>query len=1346
MAGLLGWLALLLLLTWGGERWQMARMAARLPLHQDALTSAALARIEADFQQLQADLRAEAQALAEAPAVRVGLRERSRGAEAVAQDTIFRFIASYPVPERGAVEVYDAARQVVAWNGFSMPRDPVGEQPDGPRMGQTAVVNDGPYRQALVVWWPIQENGQLMGMVRVLRLSRIAVPVRNRYLRPWSLEEQWTRAVGWPVQVSLGPDDERPDTLAGQQQLLQGLDGTVLGRVVVALPEGAQVLQAGQQRFRDVAAFWQVLLIGVGLFGLWRSYRAVDAPEAPVKPLFVRFVLLLVAGVGARYALLELGVPGRWQTGKAPLAPLFDVRHLASDVGGGVLRSIGDLLVTAVFALLLALAFLHLVQRLFLRWQRSAPVVRHGAGVVVACWMACATGGMALLGALAYGIHHAVFDSTLAYFAGTHLLPPRLVVLVCCGLLVLTVAVLLVLTGLVRLAYRVARRHADATDRSRWALWGGLALVPPLALYAGLGWWGWMPWWVALLFAGISLGLAAAPGWPHGERRWPTLRNVLLATFVLAFLQYPLLYQGFDARRRLDMQEAASLFQEGRDPGLLHAIRQQLMAVQEDSTVVALLQGSRQDTQVLDSLAAALLRPSLLASLGDYDKGLTLLDQQGRVAGRSDEGVRQRTRTMLDTADSLTLDLLRQIFAGQDPAQPQVEKLTGDREHDQFQYAGFVSLGPDGQAGWAFIRAVPETYLRERNTPFPEVLIPESFYGNLYSNRAMAEFRNGRLVRSLGGTFGRYQLEAEVARALTVRPSLWRTEAVKDQQYLTYYQRQQDGTGLDQPALPTETPAIIAVRVKSLSTFDHLYYLLRLMFSGLVIGLPFYLVGLLLRWRAQRLPAPRQHFRDKVLNAFFFVGIITVVTMGAAGLQVVTSENERAVQSWLRQHLERVEEALLLEAQGDELPYRVLERTPLDSLALRVGLDLNLYEEARLVATSRPQLVRERLIDERLPIGVYTAFYLDGYRFISSEERTGTFRYTAGYRVLADEEGQPRYVLALPTLPEQERLEEERARTLAYLFGALLLLVLLVLLTAGLLANTLTRPIARLREGLAAVARGHFEQIPPVRSRDEIAELVETFNDMQGQLVESRWKLAQQERQLAWQEMARQVAHEIKNPLTPMKLSVQHLQRAYESLPPHPEASLQRFGGLFARITTTLIEQIDTLARIANEFSSFARLPQRHVEPLDLNAVVQEAAMLMQEEVGTELMLRLHPEPLVLQADREELRRIYINLLKNAHQAVPTGRLPQVRVETRWEAGAEGHPGWACSAVADNGTGIPEDIRDRIFTPSFSTKTSGTGLGLALARKSVEDLQGEIGFETTEGIGTTFWIRLPLAR
>lgn len=642
-------------------------------------------------------------------------------------------------------------------------------------------------------------------------------------------------------------------------------------------------------------------------------------------------------------------------------------------------------------------------------------------------------------------------------------------------------------------------------------------------------------------------------------------------------------------------------------------------------------------------------------------------------------------------------------------------------------------------AAEAFVQGEgPRVSFAEGGTPISGVLLPSGSNDALFDTFSAAEFRNGFLVRSTGRDFGQYRLPEDVVQALLRQPAVWKKERLEGGAGQSYYMRGEPVPAMD--SLPGAMQ-VFAVRAPHVTLFDHLYYLLRLTMGGLVIGLLCYMAGVRVRHRRGLLPALHIRFRDKVLNALIGIGIILVGLVGVVGEQAVTVESRHSVQRWLHRHLDRVEQVLAAEARSGEHPSSVLDRIHIDSLATRVGIDLNVYEGYTISRLSRPQLIRDRLVDRRLPIEAYKALYTDADRVTFTDERVGSFTYMAGFKALAGEEGRPRYVVSTPILPEQEIIEEERADTVAYLFGSLLLLVLLVVLTGLLLANAISKPIARLRSGLKAVAVGRFGNTLPVDSRDEIGELVETFNEMQQQLAESQIKLARQERQLAWREMARQVAHEIRNPLTPMKLSVQHLRQAFSDRVDEPGAR-NKFGQVFDRITATLIEQIDSLARIASEFHAFARMPSREMQRIDMNDVIREAISLMQEESEIGIRSALSEAPLFVEADRAELRRTYINLIKNALQAISTpetGKV-EVRTERKEVAGTV----WGCSYVVDNGSGIEEAVGQKIFEPHFSTKTSGTGLGLAIVKKSVEEMRGIIGFTTEVGKGTVFQVRFPL--
>ena len=1390
-------LVLLLAGTWALRAWRVAAVEQRAAQRQEMLAQEALRHASERFAALKQELLRRAREVAQAQRVRRTLRRRREDEDASAAPLV-RFCDQLDWPARYAVEIYDPLPRVLAWRGFSVP---LGDAPDALRFleaPQTAIAGQDGTRQALVAWQPVRAgSGRVVGGVRVSQIVRFRPPVQNEYLQRHSLAQEWTQETGLPLTVHYGAS--RPDDGGAYVRPLEGVAGKTLGYVAARPPSPEQITRAVRARYGDWMALWATLLLTGAVAALWTWFAAAlpgkgqeEPPPRRLQQITGRLAVAGTAWIAARYVFLALDVPARWLQESAA-APLFDPTQLASAVGGGALRSTGDLLLSAIFVFGLGVAFFRwggcfwgrcrtlgaLRKTLRARSLTRVSPVRALAGL--AATSAGVAAGMAALAGLARRV---VLDSTFDFFARTGLLPRPLVLVVFCALLLGGAALLLATAGLVAAGRWGVMRYAPRRwRRPRWVAASLAALGAPLvgsyllwdapaALAA----------WVLPLLAGGAGLLAVRFGLLRRAARFDllALRRLLPAVLFLAVLLYPLLYDGMHTRRQMRLRDAVTDFAEGGDPRISYALEQVLQDARDEPGVRRLLSaapGTAAPAQGVDSLGTLLLRGSLLSSLSPYDVSLALFDAGGTLVGRYAPG----PAPPRPASQSAQLGLLRSMYRSQEERGIYVEQMTGWPTPERFQYVGLAPVpSPSAGAsadtteplGWLVLRAVPQALPANASTPFPRALLPDAYSADLYSEVALAEFRGGRLVRGRGRDFGRALLPAGVQRALRTDSTLWRTEEGEGQTHLTLYRLHQASRSEPGP-LGEQEAAVAAVRVAAVTTFDHLYYALRLVVAGFLAAGPLWGAGLALRWRAGLLPAPRVRFRDKVLGALLGVGAVAVVVVGLVGLRVLTAENKRATQRWLRQRLEQVEQTLAIEAQNGEPLYQAAQRIGISPLAARMGVDLNLYRGARLVASSRPRLVREGLIDERLPVGVYRMLYLQGERFAATREKIGSFPYTAGFRVLTDARGQPRYVLSAPTLPEQERIAEEQSRTVAYLFGALLVLMLLVTVTALVLAGALTRPLRRLRKGLEAVGKGEFARRLPTDTRDEIGELAETFNEMRDQLAESRRKLAQQEREGAWREMARQVAHEIKNPLTPMKLSVQHLRRAFERAdlerparppaeqsadgaspgePAEEEGEDGRFAALFERITSTLIEQIDGLSRIAGDFSNFARLPTRIPEPLDLSEVAEGAVSLMrEEEPGADIRFQSPPDPLVVEADPEELRRLYVNLIKNALQALPEDaegcRQGRVEVETtRVPAGSEGdgRPPRARSTVTDDGRGIPEDLREKIFQPNFSTKTSGTGLGLAIAQKSIEELGGEIGFETEEGAGTTFWIELPL--
>ncbi len=290
-------------------------------------------------------------------------------------------------------------------------------------------------------------------------------------------------------------------------------------------------------------------------------------------------------------------------------------------------------------------------------------------------------------------------------------------------------------------------------------------------------------------------------------------------------------------------------------------------------------------------------------------------------------------------------------------------------------------------------------------------------------------------------------------------------------------------------------------------------------------------------------------------------------------------------------------------------------------------------------------------------------------------------------------------------------------------------------LVSLLLTERIISPIVSLEEATQRVAEGDFSFRILTRSRDELSNLVDSFNVMIAELDHSRKKLLQAERITAWQEIAQRLAHEIRNPLTPIKLSAQRILRK------HQEAGAEGFGRVLEGSVSAIIGEVESLEKLLRDFSDFAKLPVPQPKPVVLKGLVDDVASMYANLSGSvRISTEEIKESVVVNVDRDQMKQVFANLFKNAIQAMPYGGLLSLRVDTV----RKGHSAYYRIAVSDTGMGIEEKDLQRIFDPYFTTKKDGTGLGLAIAQRIVFDHNGNIWVESEKNEGTTFFIDLPL--
>jgi signal transduction histidine kinase len=415
-----------------------------------------------------------------------------------------------------------------------------------------------------------------------------------------------------------------------------------------------------------------------------------------------------------------------------------------------------------------------------------------------------------------------------------------------------------------------------------------------------------------------------------------------------------------------------------------------------------------------------------------------------------------------------------------------------------------------------------------------------------------------------------------------------------------------------------------------------------------------------------------------------------------------------------------------------DLAYRDKLEQTISKISEVHAVDINLYDlDGNLKVSSLPLPYNKGIVSNLMdPEAYYHLNTLKEIQFFK-DEKIGTLEYLSNYVPVLDESGHQYAYLNIPYFTSQTKLRQEISNFLVAIINLNAFIFLIAGIVALFITNRITRSFTFISNRMKQVNLGKINEAIRWKRKDEIGELVEEYNKMVAKLDDSAIALAKSEREGAWREMARQVAHEIKNPLTPMKLSLQYLQKAIDN-------NAGNVMELSKSVARTLVEQIDHLSQIAGEFSQFANIGNPRNEKFDLN----ESLGMITHLHGAEekLVLNWEPvnEPVMIYADKTHINRLFTNLIQNAMQAVPEERVPQINITEELSEDK------VLVVIKDNGNGIPAAMQSKIFTPNFTTKTSGTGLGLAMCKGIVEQSHGRIWFETTEGKGTDFYIELPL--
>lgn len=541
-----------------------------------------------------------------------------------------------------------------------------------------------------------------------------------------------------------------------------------------------------------------------------------------------------------------------------------------------------------------------------------------------------------------------------------------------------------------------------------------------------------------------------------------------------------------------------------------------------------------------------------------------------------------------------------------------------------------------------------------------------------------------------------------------------------------------------------ENPWTVVVISKNYGKWYQLFSWVSFMFMMLLVLLAALLgIWLLLRWLMRSIQPHKQWslpeitgnpdlLSSRIRLAMVFMAVAGLLLSVLFNINFLNRQNQQREELLLTNKLRDV--ALQMQNRFDvsgKMPNQEDLLVEINEIAEAQKTDLNVFNtQGALLASTKSPVYEQAYLAPLMNVTALEKLQNDNLsQFIHTEE-IGAYAFVAAYMPLFDGNRRVMAYINVPFFSESNALKRELSGFIAAILNIYVLLILLSFALATLISRRITQPLLLLKSKLSAIRFGQPNETIEWKQQDEIGELVREYNHTLMKLEESANLLARSEREGAWKEMAKQVAHEIKNPLTPMKLNIQHLQRAWKD--GHP-----KLDEMFNKVTRVLIEQMDSLSTLATEFSSFAKMPAGNPGKCDLKALLQKSIILYGETDRLQIHSELPNEKAEIFADPEQMGRVFSNIIKNAIQSIPEGDEGRIMVRLQKDSS-----GWLVS-ISDNGSGISPDLQSKIFVPNFSTKNSGMGLGLAICKKIVDNSRGEIWFETKEGEGTTFFVRLP---
>ena len=1045
-------------------------------------------------------------------------------------------------------------------------------------------------------------------------------------------------------------------------------DGHKIGLITVAKP----TLKAELKTFRQNTNKAQSLFIiaGIIILGFILRYETKQLNQPLIKPVLAILFLVLF-----RWLLFALNFPANYLNGE-----LTNPNYFSSAFAGGIVKSPLEFLITSLFFSAIVF-FIYFSSKNwienFLPTKLLHPLLRLGLGLFTLFIILLSIRGISA------SVKSVVFDSSLRYFDTADIIPgiPHLVMHIATFLVVLSGFVLIQL--LLKFFYFCLPKNISQTGKILLLF---LVIIPCSFIFIFIQK---QPLISVWLFS-FAVVLLLVIFFINELTVAKVLKNFLFISFASSLLTISLM-NFFNAELEKEELKRTALFLSRPQESYLNFLLNESLSkiVRQEEIKNFFLSGNTN----YHSLALNLW---LQSSLRDEKvlSSLVLLDKRKKILGYFSNGIPEEQLVPQIVRASLTKDL--QIFDVSDKTKQWQKILCG---------------------------IIPIT---ERNQliGFAAVTIKFSAKNALTINPIAALFQLPELnLRSLSEkNFNVFLLAKD--NILTVSGNVLPSGQDADKIF-TFLSKEKEGWinyegvsekllgfGIQQMNSGTH-PFLIVAQKETAFSFSLFNF-----FKLFIVHTSFLLIVLLFLFVIQLKGRFRLTFRSQLLFAFLVIAILPIIALAVYNRNSVEEKNISLIHNSLKEKVNLAENfftAQTANSSNNDL-HKLFQESSKNLL-----LSFSVFENSQLLYSSQQNLFDVSLLRKNISLLIQSnrtqtenGFFIK--HFIGSREVLSYFKPISlnNHELLFEVND---YFNQIPVALNFVEVN-------VFLFGVYSFAIVLIVIVSSLLADQISSPIRKLTRATRAVAHGDLNVVLKENSMGELKELISGFNIMTEELRKNQKELAEHEREQAWKEMARQVAHEIKNPLTPMKLTLQQLVVMYRN-------KSKNFDSLFEKVSETILAQIETLSQIASEFSTFAKMPSLNLTEINLKKSLNEIILLFNDE-NISLHLSYTARTEIIEADASQLKRMFINLIRNAIQAKADAVSFSV----------EENDNYLFVRISDNGKGIPEMYIHKVFGLNFTTKTGGMGLGLKLTKKFVESIGGDISVEETSSKGTTFLIRL----